>query len=87
MPRFQVRNRKTKIILGEVVVADPAQVLDSLAESTGTTIEEIAKCLGSTVDEAKEALDIVEVLEATWKGGSGRKKNATAPLSPRRLFG
>lgn len=87
MPRFQVRNRKTKMILGEVVVADPAQVLDNLADSTGTTIEEIARCLGSTVEEAKEALDIVEVLEKQWIAQPARKRAPAAALSRRGLFG
>ena len=86
MPKFQVRNSKTRMILGDVIVADPKKVLSTLAEETGTTIEEIAHSLGSTVEEAKATLQIVEVLEESWKQLAVRKK-AVPALPPRRLFG
>ena len=84
MPTFQVRNKRTKIVLGEVIVADPAGVLNELKDATGSSIEEIALALGSTVEEAMASLDIVEVkapkqLERTIKP-------QFAPLPRRRLF-
>lgn len=85
MPTFQVRNRRTKMVLGEVTVADPADVLDGLKDATGSSIEEIALSLGSTVKEATAALDIIEIKQALRP--STRKRLEFAPLSRRRLFG
>lgn len=84
MPTFQVRNRRTKMILGEVVVDDPATVLDALKDSLDCTIEEIAASLGSTVEEAKAALDIIE-MSAPERRGDRPKVGRAAP-APRRLF-
>lgn len=86
MPTFQVRNKRTKMILGTVSVADPTEVLAALADTTGTTIDDIATSLGSTVEAAKEALDVVEVREPKTPGGA-KKKVDFAPLPRRAMFG
>ena len=61
MPTFEVRNRRTKMVLGEVVVERPDEVIDALLDVTGTSVDELASSLGGTLEEATAALDIVEV--------------------------
>jgi len=88
MPMYQVRNRKSRIILGEVVVDDPTHVLSRLAEETGTTIEDIANSLGKTVEEAKEAVDIVEMaMPHQNRPAASRKRIEFPPLPRRQMFG
>lgn len=84
MPLFQVRNRRTKMVLGEVEVDDPTAVLDELAASTGTTVEEIAQSLGATIEEAKAALDIAVIRVPLVLRLSNRPRRGALP--PRRLF-
>ncbi len=84
MPTFQVRNRRTKMVLGEVTVADPADVLNELKDATGSSIEEIALSLGSTVEEATAALDVIEIKSSAKPGSFGRLQSA--PLPRRQLF-
>ena len=84
MPTFQVRNKRTKIVLGEVTVADPEDVLDGLKDATGSSIEEIAHSLGSTIEEAVASVDIVEV--KVPKQEKRPRKPEFAPLPRRRLF-
>jgi hypothetical protein len=87
VPTFQVINRRAKLVLGEVTVDDPSAVLDALAEMTGTAIEEIAESLGKTVEEAKAALDIVELSEPRPVRHSERgTRQFKARLSPKRIF-
>jgi hypothetical protein len=73
--------------LGEVIVDDPGHVLARLAEETGTTIEDIAGSLGKTVEEAKEAIDIVEMPEPRASKSSVRKRVEFPPLPRRQMFG
>ncbi len=85
MPTFQVRNKRTKIVLGEVTVPDETKVLDALASDTGCGIDDVARSLGSTVEDAKAALDIVEVREDTPMPRKPKAEFRTLPR--RRLFG
>lgn len=89
MPKFTVCNRLTRMVLGEVEVDDPADVLDQLCVQTGSSIEDIALSLGKTVEQAKAALDIIQTEEAApvLRGPSRPgKRVAKATLAPRRLF-
>lgn len=85
MPTFQVRNKRTKIILGEVTVEDPAQVLDALVDACGCSIDDVAASLGSTLEEARAALEIVEVLKPEPPARM-LLKVTTRPLKRRQLF-
>lgn len=86
MPTFQVRNRATKMVLGEVTVEDPTKVLEQLREATGSSIEDIALALGSTLEEAEAALDIVVVRGSPPQQRRVRKAEV-ASLPRRQLFG
>ena len=85
MPLFQVRNKRAKIILGEVTVDDPSEVLSALADATGTTIDDIALSLGSSAEEAAAALDLVEIKQSAKPGS--RKRQEFAPLPRRAMYG
>ena len=85
MPTYQVRNRRTKMVLGEVSVAEPEMVIDELKDATGSSIDEIARSLGATLEEARAALDIVEVGEP--KGHRRGNKMEFVPLPRRQMFG
>ncbi|MDB5597410.1 MAG: hypothetical protein JWM36_4371 [Hyphomicrobiales bacterium] len=82
---FQVRNKKRKIIIGEVSVSDPEKVLEELAMAAGSSVEEIIQSLGKNAEEACAALEIVELPEP--QKASGRKRVQLDELPRRRLFG
>jgi hypothetical protein len=84
MPTFRVQNRVTRIILGEVTVDEPSQVLDALADATGCSIDDIARSLGATLEEAAAALDIVEVRFSNPKPQA--VKAPSRPLKPKGLY-
>jgi hypothetical protein len=83
MPRFQVRNRVAKVILGEVIVQRPEDVLQALADETGADIEDIARALGTSVEEARAAIEIVEIVEAPARSA---RTGDPGPLPPRRAM-
>jgi hypothetical protein len=83
MPRFEVRNKLTMVVMGEVVVEHPEDVLDALAATTQSTVEQIAWSLGKSLEEAKVALEIVEIPEPHKPSGKRKLVNA---LPPRPLF-
>ena len=78
MPTYRVINRKTRVMMGEVVSETPDGVLAALADQTDSSIEEIAHSLGKTVDDAKAALDIVEVGPAEPPARKGVKVRGKA---------
>jgi hypothetical protein len=87
MPRYEVRNKVTRMVLGAVVVDYDEDVLGALARETQSTVEEIAHSLGSTAEEAKAALEIVLLPDAhaarSAPSGKGKLVNR---LPPRRLY-
>lgn len=93
MPRYEVRNKVTRMVLGEVVVDYDEDVLRALAYATQSTVEEIAHSLGKTAEEAKAALEVVLLPDAPAArgvgpgngGGAGKSKLATR-LPPRQMF-
>ena len=71
MPLYRVRNRKSRVTLGEVHAEDESDALGRIAEQSGCTVEEIAGALGKTAEEAKANLEITAVdLSPTMKGRS-----------------
>ena len=66
------------MVLGEVVVETPDEVVGALLDVTGSSMEDLAASLGGTLEEAAAALDIVEVRPA---GPVVEKHQATRPLA------
>ena len=61
MKAYEIRNKKTGVIMGQVHTDNYQDVLPTFAEMCGCTIDDIADSLGQSVEEAKAALDIVEI--------------------------
>lgn len=74
MPLVQVRNRKSRVVLGQVWCEDEGDALDALAEASGSSVEEIAMALGKTAEQARTNLEIT-VVEAVPEA-QGRRKGA-----------
>ena len=72
MRTFEVRNKLTGMVIAEVAVEHPEQVIDQVIAETGSAIEDVAAALGKDMSEVREALEIVERVgqEAAKKGKS-----------------
>lgn len=62
MRTFEVRNRLTGMVIAEVAVDRPEQVLSRVVEETGSAVEDVAAALGKTMAEIREALEIIETV-------------------------
>ncbi len=86
MASYEVRNTRSRMVLGTVSVQEPEQVLDALLTETCSTMEDLALSLGKTAEEAAAALDIVEVRDAVPPPARGRAKGRIAKTMPPRRW-
>lgn len=89
MPTFEVRNRRSKMVLGEVIVETPEQVIAALLDVTGSSMEDLTASLGGTMEAAVAALDIVEIKPAVAipeKHQASRPLKRALPVRRRTLY-
>ncbi len=88
MASYEVRNTRSRMVLGTVSVQEPEQVLDALLTETCSTMEDLALSLGSTREEAAAALDIVAVPDSppVPVPVRGRAKGRIAKTMPSRRW-
>ena len=77
MHTYEIRNRRTRMILGEVHVDQPEDALNEWMADSGMTLEDIFSAFGGSMDTVRASLDIVEVEQ---HGPELVRRVATAPL-------
>lgn len=78
MRTYEVRNKRTGMVLGEVRVEQPDEVLNEWMRESGMTLEDVFKALGGSMEAVREALDICEVVA---RQATPDERAATRPLS------
>ncbi len=78
MRTYEIRNKRTGMVLGDVQVEQSEEVLNAWMRENGMTLEDVFQALGGSLEAVREALDISEV---TPREPTHDEHAATRPLN------